>query len=108
MKISAQVMIMLMLITLLGGFTPGKHRKLIQLKGAVLSEKTGQPVNGALIYVILGEEEALSKGKGTFVLETSRELPVQVITEHPSYLKHVVELRSVSQPLVIRLKPRQK
>ncbi|MBI5372663.1 MAG: carboxypeptidase-like regulatory domain-containing protein [Sphingobacteriales bacterium] len=82
--------------------------KITLVKGVVLSEKTGQPVKGALVYVVLGEEEALSKPNGDFTLETTKNTPFEVVTEHWEYQKNSLELKEAGQKLVIRLKPRQR
>ncbi|MBI3137408.1 MAG: hypothetical protein HYZ15_02360 [Sphingobacteriales bacterium] len=82
--------------------------KLTLVKGVVLSAKTGQPVKGALVYVVLGEEEALSKPDGGFTLETTKHTPFEVVTEHWEYQKNSLELKEAGQKLVIRLWPRQR
>lgn len=77
------------------------------IKGVVLSESTGKPVSAALVYVVLGEEEALTKAAGAFSIETSHGYPIEVLTEHRDYLKQSVILKGPTDKLVVRLKPRQ-
>lgn len=78
------------------------------INGTVLSASTGKPVPGALVYVVLGEEEALTKAAGSFNIETSHVYPIEVLTEHRDYLKQSVIVKSAADKPVIRLKPREK
>lgn len=78
------------------------------INGVVLSESTGKPVSAALVYVVLGEEEALTKAAGAFSIETSHDYPIEVLAEHREYVKQSVILKNATDKLVIRLKPRQK
>ncbi len=103
MKNVIPVLLLLLFILLNSSFVPVSGKRLITVKGTVLSDKTGKPVPGALVYIVLGEEEALTKVKGEFSIETTKKLPLEVVTEHRDYKKHSVELTSLTDNLVIRL-----
>lgn len=107
-KMKNAVAVLLLLTFLLNSsFVPVAGKRLITVKGIVLSEKTGKPVQGALVYIVLGEEEALTKVKGEFSIETTKKFPLEVVTEHRDYKKQSVELTTLPDNLVIRLTARQ-
>ena len=106
MRVPVVCLLFLSLVTV--SFVPTPPTRVNKINGVVLSDPTEKPVAAALVYVVLGEEEALTKGGGAFSIETSHDYPIEVLTEHREYLKQSVILKSPTDKLVIRLKPREK
>ncbi len=106
MKYVVPVFLLLSIFLLNSSFIPVTVKELNTVKGIVLSDKTGKPVPGVLVYIVLGEEEALTKGQGEFSIETTKKLPLEVVTEHRDYKKQSVELSVLTGKLVIRLTAR--
>ncbi|MEQ1676512.1 MAG: carboxypeptidase-like regulatory domain-containing protein [Chitinophagaceae bacterium] len=78
------------------------------IQGTVLSEKTGKPVPGAIVSVVSGEEEALTKQKGEFRIQTAKNTPFVLTTEHGDYETSRITITDAGQRIIIRLKPKQK
>ncbi|MBL7709220.1 MAG: carboxypeptidase-like regulatory domain-containing protein, partial [Chitinophagaceae bacterium] len=93
-------------LVVLSGFTSGAPGTVNTVTGVVVSEKTGKPVADALVYVTLGEEEALSNAKGEFKITTIRKLPLLLTAEHWDYKKQQLDITDINQKLQVRLKPR--
>ncbi|MCR6719447.1 MAG: carboxypeptidase-like regulatory domain-containing protein [Chitinophagaceae bacterium] len=58
--------------------------KAYTLKGKVVTEN-GQPVPGAHVFVVEGEEEGLSNGKGEFSLKTWNRFPLVLVVKTTGY-----------------------
>jgi len=74
-----------------------------EIGGTVVSEIDGKPVAKALVYVVEGEEEALTNEKGGFRLNTFQKLPLQLSVEKPGFRKVKITVTAFSQGLLIRL-----
>lgn len=74
------------------------------IQGVVISEETGQPVNGAHAYVIHGEEEALTNSKGEFRVESWQKLPFRLTIEYKDYRTVSISISDPGKRQVIRLK----
>jgi len=74
------------------------------LTGTILSEQTGKPVANAHVYVILGEEEAVTNSRGEYRIESWQKLPVRLTVIQPDYEKIIVPVSSSTQKQVIRLR----
>ncbi|WP_207510758.1 hypothetical protein [Longitalea luteola] len=77
------------------------------IEGAVKNSATGKYIENAYIYIISGEEEALSNNKGAFTISTWQELPVILSIEHPVYNKKKIRVTDASQYQLIKLDPKQ-
>lgn len=77
------------------------------IQGTICNGNNGKMVENAYIYIISGEEEALTNRKGVFSLNTWQELPVTLIIEHPMFKKKKIRIEDASQHQFIRLAPRQ-
>lgn len=77
----------------------------VVLKGKVVDEKTGKPVEGSHIYITKGEEEIFSSAKGEFVLKTWQKLPATLTVEHRLYRSKTVRINSETDQLIISLVP---
>lgn len=74
--------------------------------GIVVADNTGKPLARVHVYVVDGEEEALTNNRGEFRIETTAKFPVQVTAEHQDYFKYRTAVNSSGQKLVIRMKPK--
>jgi hypothetical protein len=77
------------------------------VSGTVVSDKTGKAVVNAHVYIIDGEDEALTNAKGEFSIRTSQKLPVTLTVEHTNYQKTSISVSNALQKQVIRLQARQ-
>lgn len=78
----------------------------VTVSGVILSD-TGKPVAGALVYVTPGEEEALTKEKGEFSIETSKKTPFVLTAEHWEYQKATVTVTDAGKRVTIKLTKRK-
>ncbi|MBL7730165.1 MAG: carboxypeptidase-like regulatory domain-containing protein [Chitinophagaceae bacterium] len=69
-----------------------------------MSAQTGKPIKGALVYVVAGEEEALTKDNGVFKITTSQKTPVTVTAEHQQYHTGRISITDTRQQIIVRLK----
>lgn len=81
--------------------------ELITVSGQVLSEKTGKPVDGVFVYTISGEEEAITKNKGEFTIQTSKKTPFILSAEHRDFETGSIKITNPGQRIVFKLKPKQ-
>jgi hypothetical protein len=83
---------------------PG-HPQTIQ--GTITNSSTGKTVDKVYIYIISGEEEALTDTKGIFSIATWQDLPVTLIIEHPVFKKKRLRISDASQHQFITLEPKK-
>jgi hypothetical protein len=77
----------------------------IRVEGTVVSDQTGKPVGFAHVYIVDGEEEALTNAKGEFKIESSKAFPVKITVEHKDFQKTSVGVSSGGRQ-IIRLRPK--
>lgn len=75
------------------------------IQGTVTSS-TGKTIDKAYIYIISGEEEALTNKKGVFSISTWQDLPVTLIIEHPVFKKRKINITDASNHQFITLEPK--
>lgn len=75
----------------------------VTVSGIVVSDQTGKPLPAVLVYVTEGEEEALTKEKGEFRVETAKKLPFTVTAEHWEYEKRIIRVTGTDKKLIIRM-----
>lgn len=75
------------------------------LQGTVVSSTTRSPVSNAFVYVIEGEEEALTNAKGDFKLETFQSFPLTITVQREHFKKTKVKVAAPGQKLVIAIEP---
>ncbi len=78
------------------------HTSTQQIKGIVISADTRQPVSNAYLYIVKGEEEALTNAKGEFIITTSEKIPVLTVI-HKDFKELKVKMNTGSQSLKILL-----
>ncbi len=95
--------ILLTFSTLLLAFQPTPATN-VQLRGIVKDAATNRPLQNIYLYIIEGEEEALTNSKGEFSISTRKQLPVTLTVQDINYEKQKLTLRSANEPVVILLR----
>lgn len=73
------------------------------LKGVVTSKESGRPVPSVYMYVVKGEEEAMTNNSGGFQLVTWQKLPVTLHIRHSDNLLLRVVVSNPGQLIRIQL-----
>ncbi len=77
----------------------------IIVEGKVVAANTGDPVVNAHVYILDGEEEALTNNKGEFSIRSWQKAPFKLTAEkHNGYEKTSIVITNPSIKQVIRLK----
>lgn len=74
-----------------------------QIKGTVISADTKQPVANAYVYIVKGEEEALTNSKGEFSITTAEQIPFALTIIHKDFKEQKFKINNSSQPVKISL-----
>lgn len=74
------------------------------IEGVVVEDGSGKPLSGAHVYVVHGEEEALTNGKGEFRIESWQKLPLRVTAELKQYRTAGMTVSDPARKYAIRLK----
>jgi hypothetical protein len=77
------------------------------IEGTIKNNSNGKFIENAYIYIVSGEEEALTNRKGIFTISTWQELPVTLIIEHPAFKQKKIRITDASQYQLIHLDPKQ-
>lgn len=80
--------------------------KPVKIEGHVVHNLNGSKVENAYVYIVSGEEEALSGKDGLFTISTWQQLPVTLIVEHPKYKSKQISIKDPGQKAIIRLDPK--
>lgn len=77
------------------------------IEGKVVAESTGQPVTQAHVFILDGEEEALTNNKGEFRIKTWQSAPFRLTVEkHDAFRRISIVIKDPSAKPVIRLQSR--
>lgn len=101
-----QSLFLSLIVIMLYSFTQLQNILPNVVEGTVLSDETGKPVPKAHVYIIHGEEEAMTDNKGDFRIESWQKLPVTITVDHAGYEKTKITVSNISKKQVIRIKPR--
>ena len=74
-----------------------------QIKGIVITADTRVPVANAYLYIVKGEEEALTNAKGEFTLTTAERMPFSVTVVHKDFRQSSFKVKDASRPLIFTL-----
>jgi hypothetical protein len=74
------------------------------IEGQVVAESNSKPVARAYVYIIEGEEEALTDDKGHFSIKTWQKLPVQLTIKYRDRPVMKWKVSNASSAQVIKLK----
>ena len=99
-----RLLILLPLLFTLFAFTTQEQKNSAIIEGVVTDQQSNQPLKGAHVYVIDGEEESLTNSKGEFRIETWQKLPVKLTIAAKGYQTTQVTVSNAGKRQVIRLK----
>lgn len=103
MRILKSTLFVYVLLILFPVYSQVKTEALI-IAGQVVTEK-GDPVRNAHVYIIDGEEEALTNGNGEFSIRSWQKAPIKLTVEKPDlYRKASIIVTDPGRKQVIRLK----
>ena len=74
------------------------------LYGVIVSAETGLPVNNVYVYVVSGEEEALTNKKGEFKFTSWQPLPISLKIKHPEFEETKLLITDASKTIQVKLK----
>ena len=77
------------------------------IEGKVVAESTGQPVTNAHVFILDGEEEALTNNKGEFRIKTWQSAPFKLTVEkHDGFKRVSIVIKDASAKPLIKLQSR--
>ena len=76
------------------------------VQGVVIADDTQQPIAGAHVYIVHGEEEALTNAKGEFRIQSWQKLPLKLTVEFRNYRTTTISVGEPSRRQQVRLKIR--
>lgn len=75
------------------------------IEGKVIVEATGKPAAKVHVYILDGEEEALTNSQGEFKIRSWQKVPFRVtVKNYGNYKDETVTVTNPSEKLIIRLK----
>lgn len=80
--------------------------KPVKIEGNVIHSINGKQVENAYIYIVSGEEEALTGKDGLFTISTWQQLPVTLVVEHPKYRSQRINIKDPAKKAIIKLDPK--
>ncbi len=80
----------------------------VVIQGTVVDSHSGQPLSKAYLYIISGEEEAMTDAAGRFSISTWQPFPVTVTATYPGYVKTGVRVENKDTRPTIRMVPETK
>jgi CarboxypepD_reg-like domain len=89
---------------ILFAFTKIQKTTSVFIEGTVVTANTNTPVKRAHVYVLDGEEEALTNDRGEFKIITWQSLPVTITVEHAEYEIRKIKITNSGQKQHIVLK----
>ena len=86
-------------------YSPAVQQDVVLIEGKVVAQANGKPVNNAHVFVVDGEEEAMTNAKGEFSIRSWQKAPFRLTVEkHDQYQKEIIVVANPSQKQTIRLR----
>ena len=99
----------LVLLFIFTGSNQAQKTEAVIVEGKVVNEATGKPVMNAHVYILDGEEEALTNPNGEFSIRSWQKAPFKLTVEKPDgYEKTMTIINNPSARQMIRLKVKTK
>jgi CarboxypepD_reg-like domain len=76
------------------------------VEGIVISATNNKPVSNAHVYIVHGEEEALTNSKGEFRIETFQKFPLLLTVDHRDYEKIKLTISASLRKVTVSIKPK--
>jgi hypothetical protein len=92
--------------TIILSSTSVSSKQPVVIRGSILRASSAQHIENVYLYVVQGEEEALSGKDGSFTLSTWKSLPVTLYAEHPGYKRTKVVVHDASKKYLLKLEPK--
>jgi len=80
--------------------------KPVKIEGNIIHSLNGKQVENAYVYIVSGEEEALSGKDGVFTISTWQQFPVTLVIEHPKYRSQKISIKDANKRMIIKLDPK--
>ncbi|HSC54974.1 MAG TPA: carboxypeptidase-like regulatory domain-containing protein [Phnomibacter sp.] len=77
-----------------------------QINGVVKDAASGKIIDKAHVYIVLGEEEAVTGKDGKFSISTQKEFPLELKVQHPGYKQSKVVVEKLPAEIEISLQSR--
>jgi hypothetical protein len=95
------------LLLMLSGSAEAQKTAPFIIEGKVVAESTGQPVSNAHVFILDGEEEALTNIKGEFRIKTWQSAPFKLTVEkHVGFRRVSIVIKDASAKPLIKLQSR--
>ncbi len=92
------------LLIMMVSYAQVKNSRSTTVSGTVVDDATGKPVSRAHVYVVRGEEEAITDDSGTFRIESWQKLPITLTVDQPQHRRATVVVAEPGRKQVVRLK----
>ncbi len=76
------------------------------IHGTVVQHASGKIIENAYLYIISGEEEALTNKDGQFDIATWQPLPVTLVIEHQGYRQKKILIKNLREKQLVTLDPK--
>lgn len=87
------------------GFSQTKSEVSFVVQGKVVSEETGKAIGNIHVYILEGEEEALTNSAGEFKIQSWQKTPFRLtVKSYNNYRETSIVITDPSKKQVIRLK----
>ncbi|MFT3824292.1 MAG: carboxypeptidase-like regulatory domain-containing protein [Chitinophagaceae bacterium] len=75
----------------------------VNIEGRIVHKTTGKSIENVYVYIVSGEEEALTGKDGVFKISTWQDLPVTLVIEHPQYKQQKIRISDSTKARLILL-----
>jgi hypothetical protein len=75
----------------------------VTVEGVVVNDASNRPVENIYVYIVRGEEEALTDSKGKFAITTWQPFPVTLTVDHIKYKKTTLVVKEPGKKQLIRV-----